>query len=111
MMMAFFNLLILPLSFVPVAQVFYLPFYFIVNDALLCREFFEFVALRRLSFAEVRKHRRKRHIKLFVSGIVIALLFSIHLVELIASVVTTDFMVHIFHGVPKCDLGPRDERS
>ena len=97
--MAFFNLLILPLSFVPFAQVIYPVLYFIINGVLLGREFFEIVALRRMNFAAVRKLRRKHRIKIFVSGVVIALLFSIPLINLIAPIVATAFMVHIFHGL------------
>ncbi len=111
LVMAFFNLLILPLSFIPVAQVFYPFFYFIINGMLLGREFFEIVAPRRMNFAEVRKFRRKHRIKLFVSGIVIALLFTVPLVNLIAPIVATAFMVHIFHGLPKSDLAPGDGQS
>jgi CysZ protein len=99
LVMAFFNLLILPLSFVPVAQVFYPFFYFIINGVLLGREFFEIVAPRHMDFAEVRNLRRKHRIKIFVSGLVIALLFIIPLVNLIAPIVATAFMVHVFHGM------------
>ena len=99
LLMAFFNLLILPLSFVPFAQVIYPVLYFIINGVLLGREFFEFVAPRRMDFAAVRKLRRKHRIKIFVSGVVIALLFSIPLINLIAPIVATAFMVHIFHSL------------
>ena len=51
LLMAFFNLLILPLSFVPFAQVIYPVLYFIINGVLLGREFFEIVAPRRMNFA------------------------------------------------------------
>ena len=99
LVMTFFNLLILPLALIPVVQVVYPIIYLIVNGALLGREFFEIVAPRRMDFAAVRKLRRKHRSKLFVAGIVIALLFSIPLVNLIAPVVATAFMVHIFHGL------------
>jgi uncharacterized protein involved in cysteine biosynthesis len=97
--MAFFNLLILPLAFFPVANVIYPIFYLIINGVLLGREFFEIVAPRRMDFKAVRQLRRKHRIKLFVSGVVIALLFTIPLINLIAPIVATAFMVHIFHGL------------
>ena len=99
LIMAFFNLLILPLSFIPVIQVVYPVIYLIINGVLLGREFFEVVALRRMNLAAVHNLRRKHRSKLFVSGVVIALLFSIPLINLIAPVVATAFMVHIFHGL------------
>ena len=100
LVMAFFNLLILPLSFIPIVQCVYPVIYLIVNGVLLGREFFEIVAPRRMDFAAVRQLRRKHRSKLFVSGAVIALLFSIPLINLIAPVLATVFMVHIFHGLP-----------
>ena len=109
--MAFFNLLILPLSFIPVVQVVYPIIYLIVNGVLLGREFFEIVAPRRMDFAAVRKLRRKHRSKLFVSGVVIALLFSIPLINLIAPVVATAFMVHIFHGLPDSSSKRSESRS
>ena len=111
LVMAFFNLLILPLSFIPVVQVVYPVIYFIVNGVLLGREFFEIVAPRRLDFTAVRHLRRKHRIKLFVSGVVIALLFSVPLVNLIAPIVATAFMVHIFHGLRGSGNQRRELRS
>ena len=100
LVMAFFNLLILPLSFIPIVQVVYPVIYLIVNGVLLGREFFEIVAPQRMDFAAVRQLRRKHRSKLFVSGVVIALLFSVPLINLIAPVLATVFMVHIFYGLP-----------
>ena len=111
LVMAFFNLLILPLSFIPVVQVVYPIIYLIVNGVLLGREFFEVVTLRRMDFAAVYKLRRKHRSKLFVSGVVIALLFSIPLINLIAPVVATAFMVHIFHGLPDSGSKRSESRS
>jgi uncharacterized protein involved in cysteine biosynthesis len=62
-----------------------------------------------MDFAAVYKLRRKHRSKLFVSGVVIALLFTIPLVNLIAPVVATAFMVHIFHGLP--DSGGKQSES
>ncbi|MEE8173132.1 MAG: EI24 domain-containing protein, partial [Alphaproteobacteria bacterium] len=78
---------------------------------LLGREFFEIVAPRRMDFKAVRQLRRKHRIKLFVSGIVIALLFTVPLVNLIAPIVATAFMVHIFHGLRGSGNQRRELRS
>jgi uncharacterized protein involved in cysteine biosynthesis len=99
MVMAFFNLLILPIALFPVVNVIYPFLYFIINGVLLGREFFEIVAPRRMDFTAVRRMRRKHRIKLFVSGVVIALLFTVPVINLIAPVVATAFMVHVFHGL------------
>lgn len=99
LVMAFFNLLILPIALFPIANVIYPILYFIINGILLGREYFEIVAPRRMDFKAVRQKRRKHRIKLFVSGVVIALLFTIPLINLVAPIVATAFMVHIFHDL------------
>ena len=99
LVMAFFNLLILPIALFPIANVIYPIFYFIINGILLGREYFEIIAPRRMDFKAVRQMRRKHRIKLFVSGVVIALLFTIPLINLVAPIVATAFMVHIFHDL------------
>jgi len=97
--MAVFNLLLLPVSFIPGVQVIYPFLYYAVNGALLGREYVEVIAPRRISFAETRKLRRRHRLKLFVSGVIIALLFTIPVFNLIAPVVATAFMVHVYHGL------------
>lgn len=101
LLMAFFNLLILPLSFIPFAQVIYPFFYYTINGMLLGREYVEVVGPRRMEFQAVRRWRRSHRTKVFVSGVIIALLFTIPVFNLIAPVVATAFMVHVFHSVDK----------
>ena len=99
LVMACFNLLILPISFIPVVQVIYPVLYFAVNGTLLGREYMEVVGPRRITFAATRKLRRQHRMKLFVSGVIIALLFVVPVFNLIAPVVATAFMVHVYHGL------------
>jgi uncharacterized protein involved in cysteine biosynthesis len=99
LVMGFFNLLILPISFIPVVQVIYPFLYMAINGMLLGREYLEVVGPRRISFKEVRALRRRHRFKVFVSGVVIALLFLIPVFNLVAPVVATAFMVHIYHGL------------
>ena len=109
--MAFFDLLILPLSLFHVGQASYPLFYFIINGVLLGQKFLEIVAQQPLNLSEVSKLRRKHRIKLFVSGIETALLSATPLVSMIAPIVTTAFFIHILHGFKKCYLVPSDERT
>ena len=109
--MAFFDLLILPLSLFPVGQASYPLFYFIINGVPLDQKFLEIVAQQPLNLSEVSKLRRKHRIKLFVSGIETALLSAAPLVSMIAPIVTTAFLIHILHGFKKCYLVPSDERT
>lgn len=99
LVMGMFNLLILPISFIPVVQVIYPVLYLAINGMLLGREYLEVVGPRRISFKEVRTLRRRHRFKVFVSGVLIALLFLIPVFNLVAPVVATAFMVHVYHGM------------
>ncbi len=87
-----------------------LPFYLLVpflnfmlfwalNGYLLGREYFEMVAMRRMTEAEARAFRRSRRGGVFMAGLVIAVLMTVPLVNLLMPVVATAFMVHIFEGM------------
>jgi CysZ protein len=66
-----------------------------INGYLFGREYFEVVALRRLDPIAARTARRRVAGRVFVAGVVIAGLFAVPLVNLIAAVVATAFMVHL----------------
>ncbi len=73
------------------------PFVFYgVNGYLLGREFFELVALRRIGLEEVRHLRKAHRGRLFLAGIVIAFLFTEPGLNLVAPVIATAAMVHLF---------------
>ena len=93
--MVVLNLVILVFLLLP--PVFPFVFY-AVNGYLLGREYFELVASRRLGAAEVRKLRRARRGGLFVAGLGIALMLTVPVVNLLAPVVATAAMVHLFEG-------------
>jgi uncharacterized protein involved in cysteine biosynthesis len=91
--LVFLNLLLLPfLLFPPV-----FPFvFYTVNGYLLGREYFELVALRRVGPADMRRLRKANRGRLFVAGVVVTLLLTIPVVNLLAPVVATAAMVHLF---------------
>ncbi len=66
-----------------------------INGYLFGREYFEVVALRRLDPIAARAARRSVAGRVFVAGVVIAGLFAIPLVNLVAAVIATAFMVHL----------------
>lgn len=75
------------------------PFvFYAVNGYLLGREYSELVALRRCDMAEMRSFRDTRRGQLFVAGLVIALLLTVPFVNLLAPVVGTAAMVHLFES-------------
>jgi len=75
------------------------PFvFYAVNGYLLAREYFELVALRRLSAADARVLRKEGGLKLFAAGVVIAFGLTVPVVNLLAPIVATAWMVHMFEG-------------
>ena len=66
-----------------------------LNGYLFGREYFEVVALRRLDPLAARAARKSVAGRVFAAGVVIAGLFAIPLVNLVAAVVATAFMVHL----------------
>jgi len=87
------NLLMLP--FLLTGPLF--PFiYYAVNGYLLSREYFELVALRRLPPAEAQALRRAQGLKLFPAGVAIAFLLTIPVVNLLAPILATGWMVHLY---------------
>ena len=72
-----------------------------LNGYLFGREYFEVVALRRLDAMATRVARRRFGGRIFVGGVVIAGLFAVPLVNLVAPVVATAFMLHLFEGLSR----------
>ncbi len=87
------NILALPLYLLPGAN---LLVYLGLNGYLLGREYFELVALRRLTLAEARRQRRRVLPRLWLAGVIIAGLLTIPLVNLFAPVLATAFITHLY---------------
>jgi len=95
------NLLALPLYLLaPGLNVFV---FLALNGYLFGREYFEVVALRRLDATATRFARRRFGGRIFIGGVVIAGLFAVPLVNLVAPVVATAFMVHLFEALPRVE--------
>jgi uncharacterized protein involved in cysteine biosynthesis len=81
-----------------------------LNGYLFGRGYFEVVALRRLDVGEARAVRSRFAGRIFLGGVVIAGLFALPLVNLVAPVIATAFMLHIFEALPRApgaSLWPR----
>jgi CysZ protein len=77
-----------------------------LNGYLLGREYFEVVALRRLAAAAAKAARNRFGLRVFLGGVMIAALFSLPLVNLVAPVIATAFMVHVFEALPRLESHP-----
>ncbi len=94
-LMLVLNLLMLP--FLLLGPLFPFVFYS-VNGYLLSREYFELVALRRLGPDDARTLRKRNGLGLFFAGVVIAFLLTVPVVNLLAPIIATGAMVHLFEG-------------
>ena len=96
------NLLALPiyllLLFVPPLNLFV---FYGLNGYLLGREFFELVAARRLDRPAAKRLRRQFRGKVFLAGVIIAFLLTIPLVNLIAPILATGLLLHLFEDLRK----------
>ena len=96
------NLLALPfyllLIFLPPLNLF---LFYGVNGYLFGREYFEIVALRRQTPSDAKRARRHFRGRLFLAGILIAVMMTIPLVNLFAPIVATGFMVHLFEDLKR----------
>ena len=95
----FLNLLALPLYLlVPGIN---LVLFLALNGYLFGRGYYEVVALRRLDAAAAKRLRRRFAGQIFLGGIAITGLFALPLVNLVAPVIATAFMVHVFEALPR----------
>jgi CysZ protein len=66
-----------------------------LNGYLLSREYFELVAVRHFGPKEIKAIRLENRRTLFFTGVIIAFLLSIPILNLLAPIVATAAMVHV----------------
>lgn len=93
------NLAALPLYAVLLVTGFTIVLAITVNGYLLGREYFDVVAARRLDSKQAKLCFRNNLGRLWLAGAVIAVLFSVPVLNLVAPVVATAFMVHLFQSL------------
>lgn len=93
-----YNLLILPLFIIPPLWPL-IPFiYLALNGYLISREFFELVALRRISVGDTNLLRTQYKTPLFIAGVGFAFMMTVPILNVIAPVLATAITVHLFEG-------------
>jgi CysZ protein len=75
--------------------------FYIGNGYLLGREYFELAAMRHLPAAEARRLRKANSLTVFLSGLVIAALASVPILNLVTPLFATAFMVRIYKGLAR----------
>ncbi|WP_062228170.1 sulfate transporter family protein [Aureimonas frigidaquae] len=86
------NLVAFALLWVPVVNV---GAFFIVNGYLLGREYFQFAALRYRSEEDASAMRHRYGTRIFLAGLVIALILAIPIVNLVTPLFAAAMMVHL----------------
>jgi CysZ protein len=100
--MLLLNLIMLPFLLMPPL----FPFVFYsVNGYLLGREYFDLVAVRRIDALQARSLRRRHGRTLFAAGVLIAFLLTIPIVNLLAPLIGTSVMVHVFERIRREPTG------
>ena len=74
-----------------------------LNGYLFGREYFEAVALRRFDLTATQAMRRRFAWRVFLGGVVVAALFAVPVVNLIAPVIATALMVHFVESLRSTD--------
>lgn len=92
------NILALPFYLIPGIN---LVIYYLVNGHLLSREYFELVALGHVDPATAASLRSRNKTRVLMTGIVIAFLFTIPIVNFFAPVIAAAAMVHVFKGMTR----------
>lgn len=72
--------------------------YFLVNGYLFGREYFELVACRRMPPDAATVLRRRRRVMVLLFGIAVAVLMALPVINLLAPVLATATMLHLFQG-------------
>jgi len=81
-----------------------IPFvFYAINGYLLGREYFEIVSFRRLDPHVARAFRKRHKFRIFMCGIVIAMLMTLPLVGWLMPVIAVAFMVHVFEDIQTSD--------
>jgi CysZ protein len=106
-LMLLLNLIVLLFLLIP--PVFPFVFYGI-NGYLLGREYFDLVAVRRLDPLQARLLRRRHGRTLFTAGLLIAFLLTIPIVNLLAPLIGTAVMVHVFETIRREPTGASTSR-
>jgi len=100
LVMLLINLLALPV-YIPLAIFLGLgaALFFLVNGYLMGREYFEQVAMRRLDVKSVDAMRRAHLGRIWVDGIILALISTVPIANLFAPVIGTAAMLHEFEAL------------
>ena len=100
---ALYNLLALPFYFIPGVNI---AAYLAVNGWLLVREYFFVIALRHMTLPEAESLFKAQRWPLFRTGVQMAALFLVPIVNLFAPILAAGILIHRLEGRPDGVLRP-----
>ena len=93
---------VVPILLITIVLIPLIPFvFYALNGYLLGREYFEFAAVRRLEPPAGRALRKKFRTRIFLCGILIAVLMTVPFVNWLMPVIAAAYMVHVFEDLRK----------
>jgi len=93
---------VVPILLITIVLIPLIPFVvYSLNGYLLGCEYFEFAAVRRLDPVSRRALRKQYRTRIFLCGILIAVLMTVPVVNWLMPVIAAAYMVHVFEGVRK----------
>lgn len=93
------NLVAMPFYIALMIVGFGIILFYLINSYMLSREYFEMVALRRLTPAEVDRLRRSNRGKIWLFGIPLTFLSTLPLVNLVAPLISVAAMTHLVAAI------------
>jgi len=94
--MVLINLVAIPIYLIPMVGV---AVFFAINGYLLGREYFEMVALRRVSARAMRALRRRHRGRLMTAGLIATFILWLPVVNLVAPILAAAATVHLYHAM------------
>ena len=87
------NLALIPfLIFPPI----YFIFYWIINGYLIGKEFSGSVLIKYINYNDIKKFNNKNRLNVYLFGIILAIIFSIPILNLFGPIIGTASMVHMY---------------
>ena len=94
---------LLGLLLIPVASVFYPLLFWLLNGFLLGREYFQIAAMRRIGRKRAKEMRKKYRGKILQSGLFMALLLLVPILNLLMPILGAAMFTHLFHRLSARD--------
>ena len=93
---------VVPILLITIVLIPLIPFvFYALNGYLLGREYFEFAAVRRLESAAGRALRKQYRTRIFLCGILIAVLMTVPFLNWLMPIIAAAYMVHVFEDLRK----------